>query len=59
MRDFILNTIRREVFTARTAAFFTLHSYGPVWLIPFGHTHADPPHYKRLVSKWSESIFYY
>ncbi len=49
VRDFILKTIRREVPRARMAAFFTLHSYGPVWLIPFGHTYADPPNYKRLV----------
>jgi hypothetical protein len=49
VRNFIQRTIRAEVPSARYTAFYTYHSYGPAWLIPFGHTHDDPPGYAKLL----------
>ena len=36
--------------------FMTLHSYGQLWLLPYGYTPDDPPTYDELVGDSSYAI---
>jgi hypothetical protein len=50
VRDFIMKRLAREKPRPNLAAFYTIHTYGPEWLTPWGWTKQDPPKYKQLVN---------
>ena len=34
---------------ATLKAFLTFHSYGQLWMTPYGYTHDEPEHYQEMV----------